>query len=342
MSHKCLFCSNYIEHGKICKKCISKRKKECTEIQDKITILCPKCLKVIGYDYNKRGVRLRLNKILCEECQKEKMIEFQRKNICPYCGKEEFLTDYYSNKGHGVGSKLHKPSHKPCSECYRGVRKWNAKSIEAKHLKFKKIKEERLKQKKLEREKRLIMYKERSNYNKQQKLREEKIKNGTFNFDISERMKKNNPMKNPETVRKNAETRKRNLLLGKTKIKTGKDRYNYNGGRPLHDTARRKLYKPWVFKVLERDSFKCAKCGSTRNLQVHHIKPFNEIVKMVLARHNIEYRRNIYEKDIGNFDQIVQEIVNEHKLEHGITLCKFCHEEVDYRYRIYKGVKKCK
>lgn len=42
-------------------------------------------------------------------------------------------------------------------------------------------------------------------------------------------------------------------------------------------------------------------------------------------------------RDCDNFDQIVNDVVKEHLLKGGITVCKSCHEKIDYRYRPYKN-----
>lgn len=38
------------------------------------------------------------------------------------------------------------------------------------------------------------------------------------------------------------------------------------------------LYTEWVFPILKRDDFLCQMCGTHDNLEVHHIKPFREIL----------------------------------------------------------------
>ena len=51
--------------------------------------------------------------------------------------------------------------------------------------------------------------------------------------------------------------------------------YENNG---IGETAKQRnnySYRQWRKAVLERDGFKCAYCGSTENLEAHHIKEFS-------------------------------------------------------------------
>lgn len=67
------------------------------------------------------------------------------------------------------------------------------------------------------------------------------------------------------------------------------------------EVARKRLtyqYRKWRESVLERDHHKCVICGSTKDLEVHHIKPFAQFP---------EERLNI---------------------ENGVTLCSACHKQV--------------
>ena len=57
-------------------------------------------------------------------------------------------------------------------------------------------------------------------------------------------------------------------------------------------------YRQWRKKVLERDGYKCQKCGSTEKLNVHHIKSFAEFPD------------------------------EREKIENGITLCEKCHRKL--------------
>lgn len=72
------------------------------------------------------------------------------------------------------------------------------------------------------------------------------------------------------------------------------------GGKKKRINLTRDSY--WVEKVLERDNFTCVKCGSTKDIQAHHIIPIS--VDFMLSA------------DIDN----------------GETLCKKCHTQIHKRH----------
>jgi 5-methylcytosine-specific restriction endonuclease McrA len=126
-----------------------------------------------------------------------------------------------------------------------------------------------------------------------------------------------------------------------SKVKTGKPNYkrrtSMNRRRTytqIMKSCRALLYTEWKRKILERDEFKCTKCGTNKELEVHHLRPFREIIRLIAKKMNI---------DLDNFKDITDEeyaifrdnIVKEHKLEDGITLCKKCHMDVDECRRIF-------
>lgn len=74
--------------------------------------------------------------------------------------------------------------------------------------------------------------------------------------------------------------------------------YENNG---IGETAKKRInypYRKWRENVLERDGYKCVKCGSTDNLEAHHIKPFAVYPELRLEINN------------------------------GVTLCHSCHMEL--------------
>lgn len=56
-------------------------------------------------------------------------------------------------------------------------------------------------------------------------------------------------------------------------------------------------YFAWRTRVLKRDGFTCVKCGSNKNLQVHHLWGYKENPELAILDNN------------------------------GVTLCKDCHEQ---------------
>lgn len=49
-----------------------------------------------------------------------------------------------------------------------------------------------------------------------------------------------------------------------------------------------KEYKEFRLKILERDNYKCIKCGNTKNLQVHHIKSVKKFPELLMVESNVE------------------------------------------------------
>ena len=95
------------------------------------------------------------------------------------------------------------------------------------------------------------------------------------------------------------------------------------------------LYISWKRPILERDDFKCQKCGSRKNLEVHHLSPFRDILRDVSKKLNLNLSK-YNEWSVEELNLFREEIIKEHKLEDGITLCKLCHMEEDRFRRRFK------
>lgn len=97
----------------------------------------------------------------------------------------------------------------------------------------------------------------------------------------------------------------------------GSNNHNWKGGLSgWRKLARGRLNEHFVRPCMERDNFRCQWCGSLKKLVVHHhLRSFMEIVNSVRSR--------LQSKSVEKF---VQAIVQEHRLEDGITLCKKCHD----------------
>lgn len=105
-------------------------------------------------------------------------------------------------------------------------------------------------------------------------------------------------------------------LNGKPKFYSrGEKHKDWKGGVSGWRKRARKLLNPYFVRpVMERDQFKCKWCNSTNKLVVHHHKrSFVEIV-------------NLFKNAGLPEEELIYKIVNEHKLEDGITLCKICHD----------------
>ena len=102
------------------------------------------------------------------------------------------------------------------------------------------------------------------------------ITNGFENFE----MVKN---ENERLKKENAKLRSENKRLEKENSKLS-NRYKNNPKRICSS----KEYKEFRKKVLERDNYKCVKCGKTERLQVHHIKPRKDYPDLIMNFNNVQ------------------------------------------------------
>ena len=128
-----------------------------------------------------------------------------------------------------------------------------------------------------------------------------------------------------------AKTGKKRMFISKTLCKECKKKiqYNKNSYARIH-SIRTRLYKAWIFPIMERDGFTCRKCSKTGNeLEVHHNKePFSEILKKFTKGISIS---SFNYKD---YIKISDKIIKYHKKVSGITLCTECHSKVDLHRKI--------
>jgi hypothetical protein len=146
---------------------------------------------------------------------------------------------------------------------------------------------------------------------------------------LSEKMKLNNPMYIKEYREKSSSNFKKRVKEGKIIYKKGHNHHLWKGNRNFNDSCRTQLYKPWIFKILKRDNFTCTYCYKTNQLQVHHLKPLREFIFEILQKYKIKSFSDI---EPNEWFPYIMEIVENHKLEDGITLCESCHELVDVYY----------
>lgn len=124
---------------------------------------------------------------------------------------------------------------------------------------------------------------------------------------------KNNPMKNPEVIKRRSATLKKNGTFA------GENSNNWKGGKTKIGAAIRSSaeYAIWRKSIFERDDWTCQKCGIRSKagvncvLQVHHIVSFAKLI------HRLEIK-NMFQavscKELWNTDN-------------GETLCKLCHKQ---------------
>ena len=110
---------------------------------------------------------------------------------------------------------------------------------------------------------------------------------------------------------------------------SGPKHHLWKGNRDFNNSCRRDLYPVWVFPILNRDNFTCTECGSSQNLQVHHLKPLRLFIDEIKIKYNIS---SFTEYSAEELYPYVQEVITMHKLEDGITVCAHCHADIDEMY----------
>lgn len=132
--------------------------------------------------------------------------------------------------------------------------------------------------------------------------------------------KENNPMFGKEH---SEESRKK---MSKSRIgKTGEDATAWKGGlTSLNRRIRHILHTRynWYYRVYKRDKFKCTNCGSTKQIDAHHIKPLSLMIRNHLSSISIDSDKEKTEYIVSQPDIKDEDLIN------GITLCRNCHKEV--------------
>jgi len=314
LNKKCNFCKKEYQartlSTRYCDKC--KRSNEKNRFYYKNRKKNKKCCQCESYFYGTD------KQILCPQCKKilpnpliHHYEEIERPVICRICKqliKNEIVKKSFRTLDYRINDK-------PCLKCSEEIR--NKKKL---------LREQKKQNKK--------HVKRKSYYVKKTKAEKEESRKR-----VSDNMKRNNPMFSKKTRLKVSKTFKKNIASGKIKYKHGKDHHLWKGNRRFNLVCRSRLYAPWIKKVMARDKFFCTLCGKKGQLQVHHIRFLRDIIKVVLLRNNI---KNINDIDVNSdiYENLIQEVVNDHHLSDGITVCKKCHIKIDDRYRAKIGDKK--
>lgn len=106
----------------------------------------------------------------------------------------------------------------------------------------------------------------------------------------------------------------------------GSNHWNWKGGVSSLDRRIYTLheYKNWIQECLKKDNHKCQECNINENLEVHHIKHFNEILQEFLQLYNqfspIEDKETLV--------RLASKYEPFWEIKNGKTLCYDCHNNV--------------
>ena len=105
-------------------------------------------------------------------------------------------------------------------------------------------------------------------------------------------------------------------------VQRGAAHHNWKGGvTSLYARCREYFQRNIAPLVKERDGHRCVSCGSTSNLNVHHIISFNDILQRIKSEHPDL-------KDDDDKEELYQIIINDEQfndIENLTTYCESCH-----------------
>lgn len=141
------------------------------------------------------------------------------------------------------------------------------------------------------------------------------------------RMKKYNPMFNPDAVRKNVVTKRNNGVY--ENYKRGSEHHRWKGNTNRCSLIRVRINKSWTQPILNRDNYQCVLCGVKHcRLEVHHLsKTFKELISENLNGLHIN---ELNDDEFDKFSLLIEEL---HNNIEGITVCVPCHKKIDDQRR---------
>lgn len=107
--------------------------------------------------------------------------------------------------------------------------------------------------------------------------------------------------------------------------KIGKNATAWKGGKSSFTSRIKKLIHTrydWYQRIFIRDGSKCMHCGSTEQLDAHHIEPVVQIIKRIIIDQTFDDEDAKLEWVISHPD------IQDSTLENGIILCRVCHKKV--------------
>lgn len=109
---------------------------------------------------------------------------------------------------------------------------------------------------------------------------------------------------------------------------SGENHYNWNGGITELNVYLRDRMKQWSLDSLRNSGYKCDITKTNKNLEVHHLHNFKDIVSETLTNLNIKILPKVIEYTKDELEQIVEECTKLHyKYGFGVVLSVELHRE---------------
>lgn len=107
----------------------------------------------------------------------------------------------------------------------------------------------------------------------------------------------------------------------------GSNHWNYQGGKSEVLDSLRKAIKPWKEAVKSAYSGKCAVTGEMQGrIDVHHLKPFLEIVDECCKETGIELKENLSDySSYSQYETLKNAVIKKHTFETGLPICHSIH-----------------
>lgn len=121
---------------------------------------------------------------------------------------------------------------------------------------------------------------------------------------------------------------KQQWAKGEIRGPSGDQHGRWKGGvSTLQQRTRSALFQKWSRPIMVRDGFQCQRCHNAKggDLCVHHDRE-----RFATIMHRIVAGRDVSQLTFEQQGSLVDEIVEHHISNsiHGITLCRYCHDEV--------------
>ena len=126
---------------------------------------------------------------------------------------------------------------------------------------------------------------------------------------------------------------KKKMSLSRTG-KTGSNATAWKGGKSsLTKRVKGIIHRQyhWYESVFRRDGWKCTQCGSSKELDAHHVEPMVGIIKRLCEN------KCFNSKDV-KFEWLIQQPdVIDSELKNGKTLCRSCHKKTHQNWGSHNG-----